>query len=51
MSKADIIVALDVPNVVEMEAKLQEMPDLELKDILASLKYVSKIIDHPIIAA
>lgn len=27
MNRADIIVALDVPNVAEMEAKLQEMPD------------------------
>ena len=27
MNKAEIIVALDVPNAEAMEAKLQEMPD------------------------
>ena len=27
MNKADLIVALDVPNAEAMEAKLQEMPD------------------------
>ena len=30
---------------------LQEFPDLEKEDILAALKYASRKLDHPVIAA
>ena len=30
---------------------LEELPDLEKEDILAALKYASKKLDHPVIAA
>ncbi len=30
---------------------LREMPDLEADDISACLKYVSKMVDHPVVAA
>ena len=30
---------------------LQELPDLEKEDILAALKYASRKLDHPVIAA
>ncbi|WP_041467737.1 DUF433 domain-containing protein [Chlorobium phaeobacteroides] len=30
---------------------LDELPDLEKEDILAALKYASKKLDHPVIAA
>ena len=33
------------------EQILEEMPDLEQEDIIASLKYVSSKLDHPVIAA
>lgn len=33
------------------EQILEELPDLELEDIIASLKYVSSKLDHPVIAA
>lgn len=33
------------------EQILEEMPDLELEDIIACLKYVSSKLDHPVIAA
>ena len=30
---------------------LQELPDLEMEDILAALKYASQRLDHPVVAA
>ena len=30
---------------------IEELPDLEKEDILAALKYASKKLDHPVIAA
>lgn len=30
---------------------LEELPDLEKEDILAALKYASRKLDHPVIAA
>jgi uncharacterized protein (DUF433 family) len=33
------------------EDVLNEMPDLELEDIHASLRYASRRVDHPVIAA
>lgn len=30
---------------------LEELPELEKEDILAALKYASKKLDHPVIAA
>jgi uncharacterized protein (DUF433 family) len=30
---------------------LEELPDLEKEDILAALKYTSRKLDHPVIAA
>ena len=30
---------------------LKEMPDLEPDDIAACLQYVSKMVDHPVVAA
>ncbi len=33
------------------EQVLQELPDLELEDIEATLKYAGSKLDHPIIAA
>jgi len=30
---------------------LEELPDLELEDITASLRYASRSLDHPILAA
>ncbi|MCA1732767.1 MAG: DUF433 domain-containing protein [Acidobacteria bacterium] len=33
------------------EQVLEELPDLEAEDILASLRYASRRVDHPVIAA
>jgi uncharacterized protein (DUF433 family) len=33
------------------EQVLQELPDLELEDILASLRYARQRMDHPVLAA
>ena len=30
---------------------LDEMPDLEIEDLMAALKYAARQLDHPIIAA
>ena len=30
---------------------LEELPDLEKEDVLAALKYASRKLDHPVIAA
>jgi uncharacterized protein (DUF433 family) len=30
---------------------LKEMPDIELDDIAACLQYVSRMVDHPVVAA
>jgi len=33
------------------EQVLQELPDLEPEDIVASLRYASRRLDHPVLAA
>ena len=33
------------------EKVLEELPDLELEDIAASLRYASRRLDHPVLAA
>lgn len=33
------------------EQVLEELPDLELEDIAASLRFASRRIDHPVLAA
>ncbi len=33
------------------EQVLQELPDLELEDIVACLRYASRHLDHPVLAA
>jgi uncharacterized protein (DUF433 family) len=33
------------------EAVLEEMPDLEKEDVLASLQYAARRLDHPLLAA
>lgn len=33
------------------EQILQELPDLEMEDIQASLRYASQRLDHPVVAA
>ena len=38
-------------NGLSPEQILEEMPDLELADIQASLKFASQRIDHPVVAA
>ena len=38
-------------NGLSPEEILQEMPDLELEDIRASLRFASRRLDHPILAA
>lgn len=38
-------------NGLSPEQVLEEMPDLELEDIHASLRFASRRLDHPIIAA
>lgn len=30
---------------------LQEMPDLEMEDLIAALKYAAQRLDHPVVAA
>lgn len=35
---------------ISPEEILEEMPDLELEDIRASLRFASKRLDHPIVA-
>lgn len=38
-------------NGLSPEEILEEMPDLELEDIRASLRFASRRLDHPILAA
>ena len=38
-------------NGLSPEEILSEMPDLELEDIRASLRFASRRLDHPILAA
>ena len=38
-------------NGLSPEEILREMPDLELEDIRASLRFASRRLDHPILAA
>ncbi len=38
-------------NGLSPEQIVEEMPDLELEDIRASLKFASRRLDHPIVAA
>ena len=38
-------------NGLSPEEILEEMPDLELEDIRASLKFASRRLNHPIVAA
>jgi uncharacterized protein (DUF433 family) len=36
---------------LDFDRILEEMPDLEREDIVASLRYAARGIDHPVIAA
>lgn len=38
-------------NGLSPEQILEEMPDLELEDVYASLRFASRRLDHPIVAA
>ena len=38
-------------NGLTPEQVLEELPDLELEDITACLRFASKRIDHPVVAA
>lgn len=38
-------------NGLSAEQILEEMPDLEMEDLKAALKYASQKLDHPVIAA
>ena len=38
-------------NGLSSDQVLEELPDLELEDIVASLRYASRRLDHPIVAA
>ncbi len=38
-------------NCLSPEQIVEEMPDLELEDIRASLRFASRRLDHPVIAA
>lgn len=38
-------------NGLTPEQVLEELPDLELEDIRASLKFASRRLDHPVVAA
>lgn len=38
-------------NGLSPELIVEEMPDLELEDIRASLRFASRRLDHPIVAA
>jgi uncharacterized protein (DUF433 family) len=38
-------------NGLSPEAILEEMPDLELEDIQASLRFASRRLNHPVVAA
>lgn len=36
---------------LSMPEVLDEMPDLEIEDILACLRFASRWVDHPVVAA
>ncbi len=38
-------------NGLSPEQVVEEMPDLELEDIYASLRFASRRLDHPVVAA
>ncbi len=38
-------------NVLTPEEIVEEMPDLELEDVRASLRFASRRLDHPVVAA
>lgn len=38
-------------NGLSSQEILEEMPDLELEDIRASLRFASRRLDHPVVAA
>lgn len=38
-------------NGLSPEEIIEEMPDLELEDIRASLRFASRRLDHPVVAA
>ena len=38
-------------NGLSTEEIIREMPDLELEDVRASLRFASRRLDHPIVAA
>lgn len=38
-------------NGLSPEQVIEEMPDLELEDIYASLRFASRRLDHPVVAA
>jgi uncharacterized protein (DUF433 family) len=38
-------------NGLTPEQVLEELPDLELEDIRASLRFASRRLDHPVVAA
>ena len=47
-----VIDVLDLlANGLSPEQIVNEMPDLELKDVRASLRFASRRLDHPIVAA
>jgi len=47
-----VIDVLDLlANGLTPEQVLEELPDLELKDIAACLRFASRRLDHPVVAA
>jgi uncharacterized protein (DUF433 family) len=47
-----VIDVLDLlSNGLSPEQILEEMPDLELEDVYASLRFASRRLDHPVVAA
>ena len=38
-------------NGITPEQVVEEMPDLELEDVYASLRFASRRLDHPVVAA
>jgi uncharacterized protein (DUF433 family) len=47
-----VIDVLDLlANGLSPEQILEEMPELELEDVYASLRFASRRLDHPVVAA
>ncbi len=47
-----VIDVLDLlANGLSTDQILEEMPDLELEDVYASLRFASRRLDHPVVAA